>query len=156
MRTRSPIETAPRGITAVASRAEPRSRYRSLTDPESLAAAWKPETKAIWVETPTNPLLKVIDLAAVAEFARAKKLVSIVDNTFATPIFQRPFEYGRQDGSPAAFGTQTVPYSGVVTQRPCGDSAAWNRSIVGVSAAGPCPSGICSMAGGAAGAAPAS
>ena len=68
--------------------------FVDLTDPKSLAAAYRPETKAIWVETPTNPLLKVIDLAAVAEFARAKKLVSIVDNTFATPIFQRPLEHG--------------------------------------------------------------
>ena len=68
--------------------------FVDLTDPKALAAAYRPETKAIWVETPTNPLLKVIDLTAVAEFARAKKIVSIVDNTFATPIFQRPFEHG--------------------------------------------------------------
>jgi len=68
--------------------------FVDLTDPKALAAAYRPETKAIWVETPTNPLLKVIDLTAVAEFARAKKIVSIVDNTFATPIFQRPLEHG--------------------------------------------------------------
>lgn len=68
--------------------------FVDLTDPKALAASWRPETRAIWVETPTNPLLKVIDLAAIADFARSKKLVSIVDNTFATPIFQRPFELG--------------------------------------------------------------
>ena len=68
--------------------------FTDLTKPENLAAAIRPETKAIWVETPTNPLLKIIDLEAVAEIARAKKLVSIVDNTFATPVFQRPLELG--------------------------------------------------------------
>ena len=71
-----------------------RFSFVDLTDPKNLAASWTPETKAIWVETPTNPLLKVIDLAAVAEFAKAKKLVSICDNTFATPFFQRPLELG--------------------------------------------------------------
>lgn len=68
--------------------------FVDLTDLKNLAAAVRPETKAIWIETPTNPLLKVIDLPAIAELARAKKLVSIVDNTFATPIFQRPLELG--------------------------------------------------------------
>src|SRR2546428_601027 len=60
----------------------------------ALAKAIRKETRAVWLETPTNPLLKVIDLAAVVDVARAKKLVTIVDNTFATPVFQRPLEAG--------------------------------------------------------------
>ena len=68
--------------------------FVDLTDPKNLSDAIRPETKAVWVETPTNPLLKIVDLAAVAEISKAKKLVSIVDNTFATPIFQRPLELG--------------------------------------------------------------
>ncbi len=68
--------------------------YVDMSDSKTIAAAVKPNTKAIWVETPTNPLLKIGDLAAVAKIAKEKNLVSIVDNTFATPVFQRPFELG--------------------------------------------------------------
>ena len=68
--------------------------FVDLTDPKNLEKAIRKETKAIWLETPTNPLLKIVDLRAVAAIAKAKKLVSIVDNTFATPVFQRPLELG--------------------------------------------------------------
>ncbi len=54
----------------------------------------KPNTKMIWVETPTNPMLKIIDLAGVIKIAKEHKLISVVDNTFATPILQRPLELG--------------------------------------------------------------
>src|SRR5207244_13196756 len=64
------------------------------TSPSALEKSIRPNTRAVWLETPTNPLLKVIDLAHVVEVCKAKKLVSIVDNTFATPIFQRPLELG--------------------------------------------------------------
>lgn len=52
------------------------------------------DTRLIWVETPTNPLLKIVDLARLAEVARRAKCLLAVDNTFATPYFQRPLEYG--------------------------------------------------------------
>lgn len=68
--------------------------FVDMTDPQKVAEAIRPETKAVWVETPTNPLLKIIDLSAIAEICRARRLVSIVDNTFATPVFQRPLELG--------------------------------------------------------------
>ena len=68
--------------------------FVDLTDPKSIERAIKPNTKMIWVETPTNPLLKVLDLAAVAAAGRAKKIITVCDNTFATPIFQRPLELG--------------------------------------------------------------
>ncbi len=68
--------------------------FVDLTDPKSLERAIKPNTKMIWVETPTNPLLKIIDLAAVAAAGRSKKILTVVDNTFATPMFQRPLDMG--------------------------------------------------------------
>jgi O-succinylhomoserine (thiol)-lyase len=56
--------------------------------------AIKPNTKLIWVETPTNPLLKIIDIAALANIARQHNIILVVDNTFASPYFQRPLELG--------------------------------------------------------------
>ena len=68
--------------------------FVDLTEPSTLTDAVRPETRAVWVETPTNPLLKVIDLAAISELAHKKKLTVICDNTFMTPVFQRPLELG--------------------------------------------------------------
>ncbi len=68
--------------------------YVDFSKPGALEAALQPNTKMIWVETPTNPLLKLVDLEAVAAFARANNLTSVVDNTFATPWIQRPLDYG--------------------------------------------------------------
>lgn len=69
----------------------------SWVKPDDLAgleAAIRPETRMIWVETPTNPLLKLVDLQAVADIARRHKLISVADNTFASPAIQRPLELG--------------------------------------------------------------
>ena len=62
--------------------------------PGALEGAIRPETRMIWVETPTNPLLKLIDLGAVAEIGRARGIWTVMDNTFATPWAQRPLEHG--------------------------------------------------------------
>jgi cystathionine gamma-synthase/cystathionine gamma-lyase len=64
------------------------------TDVRNTEKAIKPNTKMIWLETPTNPLLRLADLEAHVSLARAKKLISVVDNTFASPYFQRPLELG--------------------------------------------------------------
>ncbi len=71
-------------------------KYVDLTDLTKAAAAITPSTKLVWVETPTNPLLKIVDLAAVAAIARkqAPKALLVCDNTFASPINQRPIELG--------------------------------------------------------------
>jgi cysteine-S-conjugate beta-lyase len=61
---------------------------------ENITAVLQPKTRMIWVETPTNPLLKLADLAQIATIARKNNLISVVDNTFATPITQRPLEFG--------------------------------------------------------------
>jgi cystathionine gamma-lyase len=68
--------------------------FADLTDLRTLEAALKPETKMIWVETPTNPLLKLVDLAAVAAIARKRGIITVCDNTFASPWVQRPLEHG--------------------------------------------------------------
>lgn len=68
--------------------------FVDLTDAAALEAALRPNTRLVWVETPTNPLLKVVDLAAVAALAKKHRLISVCDNTFATPYIQRPLEHG--------------------------------------------------------------
>ncbi len=68
--------------------------FVDLSKVENLEKAIKPETRMLWVETPTNPLLKIVDLEAVAAIARKRKLILVCDNTFASPWIQRPLEYG--------------------------------------------------------------
>ena len=68
--------------------------YVDTTDPENVKAALKPETKMLWIESPTNPLMKVTDLEAMAEIAKENGLYYGVDSTFATPVFLRPLEFG--------------------------------------------------------------
>ena len=68
--------------------------YVDTSHPETVRQAIRPETRMLWVETPTNPLLKVTDLAAMAEIAKENGLYFGVDSTFATPVFLRPLEYG--------------------------------------------------------------
>ncbi len=65
-----------------------------LTEPSRIDAAFRPETKLVWIETPTNPMLKLIDIAAIAHSCKAKNVPLVVDNTFATPCLQRPLELG--------------------------------------------------------------
>jgi len=68
--------------------------YVDLSNGKVLERAIKPNTRLIWIETPSNPLLKLIDLEAIAKIARKRKIISVCDNTFATPWIQRPIETG--------------------------------------------------------------
>jgi cystathionine beta-lyase/cystathionine gamma-synthase len=68
--------------------------FIDLTDPAALKRAMRKNTRMTWVETPSNPLLKLIDLEAVARFSRENNLVSVADNTFASPWIQRPIDSG--------------------------------------------------------------
>jgi cystathionine beta-lyase/cystathionine gamma-synthase len=68
--------------------------FVDLSDLSQLADALTPKTRMIWVESPSNPLLKLADLAAIADFARQHGLISVVDNTFATPWIQQPLTLG--------------------------------------------------------------
>jgi cystathionine gamma-lyase len=68
--------------------------FTAIEDIEALKAAILPQTRMIWVETPTNPMLKIVDIAAVAAVARQHGILLVVDNTFASPMLQRPLELG--------------------------------------------------------------
>jgi len=68
--------------------------FVDLTNLDALEGAIRPNTRLVWVETPTNPLLKIVDLRAVADVARRHGLMSVCDSTFATPYVQRPLEAG--------------------------------------------------------------
>src|ERR1700737_4456179 len=68
--------------------------FVDLTDLSNLKDVIKQNTRMIWVETPSNPLLKLIDLEAIAKIAREKNIISVSDNTFASPWIQRPIEFG--------------------------------------------------------------
>jgi cystathionine gamma-lyase len=68
--------------------------YVDLADPRALEAALRPDTRMVWVESPTNPMLKLADLAAIAAICRARGIICVCDNTFASPIVQRPLELG--------------------------------------------------------------
>lgn len=68
--------------------------FANLAEPRALESAVRPTTRMIWIETPTNPLLRLVDIAQVAEFARKRNILTVVDNTFASPWVQRPIELG--------------------------------------------------------------
>ena len=68
--------------------------YVDTTDPEAVRSAMTPKTRMLWIETPTNPLLKVTDMEAMVAVAREHDILLGVDSTFATPVFLRPLEFG--------------------------------------------------------------
>jgi cystathionine gamma-synthase len=68
--------------------------FLDMRDIDEVRRACRPETKMFWVETPTNPLIEVVDIRSVAEAARAAGALLVCENTFATPVLQRPFELG--------------------------------------------------------------
>ncbi|MBB5209175.1 cystathionine gamma-synthase [Chiayiivirga flava] len=68
--------------------------FVDLNDMAALEAAVRPETRLIWIETPTNPMLKIVDIPRIVEFARKRGILVGVDNTFATPMLQRPLDLG--------------------------------------------------------------
>ncbi|RBC95375.1 cystathionine beta-lyase, partial [Xanthomonas oryzae pv. oryzae] len=68
--------------------------FVDLTDPAAFKAAIRADTKMVWIETPTNPMLKLVDIAAIAVIARKHGLLTVVDNTFASPMLQRPLSLG--------------------------------------------------------------
>jgi cystathionine gamma-lyase len=87
------------GINRLLREVKPRSAglrvdFVDLSVPGALETALKPETKLVWIETPTNPQLKLVDLAEIGRVCRARGVLSLVDNTFATPRLQRPLEHG--------------------------------------------------------------
>jgi cystathionine gamma-lyase len=72
--------------------------FADLSDPAGLEEYIQPETRMIWIESPTNPMLKLVNLTETARVARANDRLLVVDNTFASPCLQRPLEYGADIG----------------------------------------------------------
>jgi cystathionine gamma-lyase len=68
--------------------------FMDMSDPAKVKAAMRPNTKLVWLETPSNPMLKIFDIAAIAEIAKKGGAKLAVDNTFATPMLQKPLEHG--------------------------------------------------------------
>lgn len=68
--------------------------FADLSDPQAFAASLQPRTRMVWIESPSNPMLRLVDIAAIAEIARVRGILVVVDNTFATPWIQRPLELG--------------------------------------------------------------
>ena len=68
--------------------------YLDLADLDAVRAALRPNTRMLWVETPSNPLLRLSDIQALAEIARAAGALTVVDNTFLSPVLQQPFQFG--------------------------------------------------------------
>lgn len=81
-------------LTNILSRMNIEATFVDMTDFAAVQAALKPNTKAVFMETPSNPTLKITDLALIAKWAQENDLLSIVDNTFMTPYYQRPIELG--------------------------------------------------------------
>jgi len=81
-------------LEKVLSRSGVEVTYADVDDIDTFSKALQKNTKLIWIETPTNPLLKVIDIKKLADMAKRKDIILAVDNTFATPYFQRPLECG--------------------------------------------------------------
>lgn len=65
-----------------------------MGDPDNIRKAITPKTKAVWIETPSNPLLNLVDIQAICSVAKERGLISLADNTFLSPYLQRPFEFG--------------------------------------------------------------
>jgi cystathionine gamma-lyase len=98
--------------------------FIDLNDASALKAALKPNTRMIWAETPTNPMLKLVDLARVGAFARKHGLLLVVDNTFCSPMLQRPLESGAHlvlHSATKYLNGHSDMVGGVVV---CGDDAA--------------------------------
>jgi cystathionine gamma-lyase len=68
--------------------------FVDLSQPLLFEAAIRPQTRMVWIETPTNPMLKLVDIAGIAKIARKRGILVVVDNTFASPVLQRPLELG--------------------------------------------------------------
>jgi cystathionine beta-lyase/cystathionine gamma-synthase len=68
--------------------------FTDFTDLDAVKEAFQPSTRMVWIETPTNPILKIFDIQAIADYSRKKNVISVVDNTFATPYFQKPLLLG--------------------------------------------------------------
>lgn len=113
-----------------------------MTDPAALTAALRSNTKAVWVETPSNPLLRVTDIAAVAKIARGANAITVVDNTWGTPVLQRPLELGADvvmHSTTKYFGGHSDVLGGALVCRQDDELAQRVRAIQSAGGAVPSP-----------------
>lgn len=116
--------------------------YVDSSDTDALRAAVTPGTRLVWVETPSNPLLKVTDLAAAAEIAHKAGAVAVCDNTFATSVLQKPFEQGMDlvmHSTTKYLGGHSDVTGGAIVCREAGALAERIRFLQSVSGAVPSP-----------------
>ena len=81
-------------LTTILTRMNIETTFVDMTDPDAVKSALKPNTRAVFMETPSNPTLKITDIAAVTSWAKGHGLLTMLDNTFMTPYHQRPLELG--------------------------------------------------------------
>ncbi|HET9424101.1 MAG TPA: aminotransferase class V-fold PLP-dependent enzyme [Gemmatimonadaceae bacterium] len=113
-----------------------------MTDPGALKAAIRPNTRAVWIETPSNPLLRVTDIAAAVEVARASGALTVVDNTWGTPVLQRPLELGADivmHSTTKYFGGHSDVLGGALVCRRDDELAARIRAVQSAGGAVPSP-----------------
>ncbi|MDF3076521.1 MAG: cystathionine gamma-synthase [Sphingobacteriaceae bacterium] len=116
--------------------------YVELADIEAVKQALRPQTKLIWIETPSNPLLKISDIKALVQLAQQRNIMVCCDNTFATPVLQRPLELGADlvmHSTTKYFGGHSDVLGGALITRK--KDAAWEkiRSIQSLAGAVPSP-----------------
>lgn len=116
--------------------------FVDMTDLDTVEAAFRSNTKLVWVETPSNPLLKISDIRAISKLARAKGALLVCDNTFATPVFQNPLKLGADlvmHSSTKYFGGHSDLMGGAVISKE--DNLFWEkvRNVQKVGGAVPSP-----------------
>lgn len=105
------------------------AQFVDTTDTAAVRSAITPATRLLWVETPSNPLLRITDLAAIAEIARSAQLLTVCDNTFATPVLQRPLDFGMHlvmHSATKYLGGHSDVMGGVIVAR---DSSAFTERL---------------------------
>jgi cystathionine gamma-synthase len=116
--------------------------FVDMTDLDAVRAALRPNTKLVWTETPSNPLLKITDLAAVAEIAHAAGALCVCDSTWCTPVIQRPFEFGVDvvvHATTKYFGGHSDVLGGAVVFRQDGEFVTRVRQVQSLGGAVPSP-----------------
>lgn len=114
--------------------------FVDMRDPAAVAAAMRPSTRLLWIETPSNPMLHMVDIAALADLAHRHGAMAAVDNTWATPLLQRPLDHGCDlvmhsttkylGGHSDVLGASSSPGGRTLSSSGCWRCCAW---------AGPCP-----------------
>jgi cystathionine gamma-synthase len=113
-----------------------------MCDLEAVRKAFRKNTRAVWIETPSNPLLRITDIAAVASIARAAGAISVVDNTWGTPVLQRPIELGADvvmHSTTKYFGGHSDVLGGALVCREEGELAQRIRAVQAAGGAVPSP-----------------